>query len=175
MVWKKLNNIYIISDEGLIKNTLTNHIIIPWLNDGGYCCVTLNLEGKRKNYRIHRLVAQCFIPNPNNLPQVNHIDGDKQNNRVDNLEWCDSSYNLRHAVALGLISTGVKHKASKLSQENVDYIRTHYIKGDRKYGCMALGRKFNVDKKVIYNVVNNKRYNEDSLGQWGGGGTLSQV
>lgn len=165
MVWKKLNNVYIISDEGFVKNISTNHIVNPWLNDNGYYYVTLNLDGVRKNYRIHRLVAQLFIPNPNNLPQVNHKDGNKKNNRADNLEWCNNSYNQNHAIALGLIPTGTRHKASKLSRNDVDYIRTHYVKGDREYGCSALGRRFNVSKKVIYNVVNNIRYNEDSSGR----------
>lgn len=98
MVWKKLGDNYIISDEGIIKNIATDHIINPWLNDNGYCYMTLNLVGTRKSYRVHRLVAEKFIPNPNNLPQVNHKDGNKQNNRVDNLEWCDGSYNVQHAI-----------------------------------------------------------------------------
>ena len=60
------------------------------VNKYGY--LYLNLNGK--NYFVHRLVAQAFIPNPNNLPQVNHIDEDKTNNRVDNLEWCSAKYNI---------------------------------------------------------------------------------
>ena len=157
-MWKKLGDNYIISDEGIIKNIVTDRIINPWLNNNGYRYVTLNLEGTRKNYRVHRLVAEKFIPNPNNLPQVNHKDGNKQNNKIDNLEWCDSSYNVQHAIKQGLIPLGVNNKRSKLSQEDVDYIKHHYIKRDKEFGCAGLGRRFNVDKKVIYNVIYDKRY-----------------
>lgn len=65
----------------------------------GYCYVSLNHPGQRqRGYRIHRLVAMAFIPNPDNLPQINHKDFDKQNNHVSNLEWCDAFYNQQHAV-----------------------------------------------------------------------------
>ena len=157
-MWKKLGDNYIISDEGIIKNIATDRIINPWLNNNGYRYVTLNLEGTRKNYRVHRLVAEKFIPNPNNLPQVNHKDGNKQNNEIDNLEWCDSSYNVQHAIKQGLIPLGVNNKRSKLSQEDVDYIKQHYIKRDKEFSCAGLGRRVNVDKKVIYNVIYDKRY-----------------
>ena len=60
---------------------------------GGYLFVGLSSNGNEKNYLVHRMVAQAFIPNPDNLPQVNHKDEDKSNNRVDNLEWCTSFYN----------------------------------------------------------------------------------
>lgn len=61
----------------------------------GYVYVYLTKNNKSKNIRLHRLVAQAFIPNPNNYKQINHIDGNKENNCVDNLEWCDSSYNIK--------------------------------------------------------------------------------
>lgn len=69
----------------------------------GYRTVTLSREGIGKIYRIHRLIAQTFIPNPNNLPCVNHKDGNKSNNHPSNLEWCTYSYNTNHAYSNGLI------------------------------------------------------------------------
>ena len=68
-------------------------------NDGwGYLFVSLYKDGKVKECRINRLVAQAFLPNPDNLPEVNHIDENKQNNCVDNLEWCSRSYNINHGT-----------------------------------------------------------------------------
>ena len=61
-----------------------------------YLCVSLSKEGKSKSFSIHRLVANAFIPNPNNYSQVNHKDEDKSNNKVDNLEWCDNQYNMTY-------------------------------------------------------------------------------
>lgn len=68
-----------------------------------YRYVVLSKPGYTKNALVHRLVAEAFIPNPNNLPQVNHKDGDKNNNTVENLEWCTASYNIRHAYDNGLM------------------------------------------------------------------------
>lgn len=62
-------------------------------NGNGYLKVCLSKDGKQKMFKVHRLVAETFIPNPENLPQVNHIDENKENNRVDNLEWCSLEYN----------------------------------------------------------------------------------
>lgn len=78
----------------------------------GYLYITLNQNGKRKTFRVHRLVAQAFIPNPNNLPQVNHKDEDKTNNVVENLEWCDARHNSNYGTRNKRISeahTGEKH------------------------------------------------------------------
>ena len=69
---------------------------------GGYLGLSLHKNNKLENFRTYNLVAQAFIPNPNNLPQVNHKDGNKQNNCVDNLEWCTAQENANHALINGL-------------------------------------------------------------------------
>ena len=75
----------------------------PATDGCGYLRCTLSKNNKLTTFKVHRLVASAFIDNPNNLPQVNHKDGDKQNNNVDNLEWCNNSQNQLHAYANGLI------------------------------------------------------------------------
>lgn len=73
-------------------------ILRQHLDHNGYKFVALFKDGKRKSIKIHRIVAMAFIPNPNNLPQVNHIDENKINNNVDNLEWCDCKYNCNYGT-----------------------------------------------------------------------------
>ena len=70
--------------------------IKPYDNGYGYLIVDLYADGKQKHKRVHRLIAETFVPNPLNLPEVNHKDENKHNNNVSNLEWCDSSYNKRY-------------------------------------------------------------------------------
>lgn len=74
----------------------------------GYKTISLCKEGELKTCLLHRLVAEAFVDNPNNLPAVNHIDGDKDNNSCSNLEWCTNADNSRHAVESGLITTAKK-------------------------------------------------------------------
>lgn len=83
---KHIRDNYYIAEDGTVLKAMK-----PWLN-GGYKCVKLN--GKHES--IHRLVAKAFIPNPENKPEVNHIDGNKQNNHVSNLEWVTSKENINH-------------------------------------------------------------------------------
>lgn len=89
-MWKNIVNFenYLISDKGEIKSIKTGKIMKPWLNKEGYLTITLkNIYGKRKTFKVHRLVARTFIPNPDNKITVHHIDKNKQNNKINNLEW----------------------------------------------------------------------------------------
>ncbi len=97
-MWIQINDKYSVSDDGQVKNNKTNHILKFDKNTKGYYRVTL---GSRRNRQmVHRLVAIAFIPNPDNKPQVNHIDGNKLNNHVSNLEWCTNAENTFHQYAL---------------------------------------------------------------------------
>lgn len=92
----------------------------PELTKVGYLRVLLiSPTNERKHKSVHRLVAETFIPNPNKLPQVNHKDGNKLNNHISNLEWCDSTHNNRHALATGL-RTGRK-KGIRCKYKNKTY------------------------------------------------------
>lgn len=112
--------------------------------DKRYLVVSLSEGGKRWYKRIHRLVAEVFLPNPHGWEEVNHIDGNKLNNDVSNLEWCTREQNMRHAEANHLIP-----HPKVLSNEDVDYIRLHYIPKDRTYGTRGLARAFNVSHTTI--------------------------
>lgn len=108
-IWKKIKThpTYLVSNLGGIKNTAYNkeRILKPSKNDQGYLVVDLfndNCNRRRKNHKVHRLVAELFIPNPENKLEVNHKDGNKQNNKVDNLEWATKSENTKHAYRIGL-------------------------------------------------------------------------
>lgn len=122
--WKRIKgfNNYVISDNGRIVRkvfTAKNGVTFPekelslFMDKDGYLKILLRDENsKRINKMVHRLVAETFIPNPYNLPVVNHIDGNKSDNRVENLEWCTVSYNTQHAYdELGRIGKGGKRKS----------------------------------------------------------------
>jgi hypothetical protein len=84
----------------------------PIQNRCGYMKVTMHKEGKVNTEVIHRLVAVAFVPNPNNLPQVNHKDGNKRNNDVSNLEWCTALSNMHHAKQQGLRNNALEYAKS---------------------------------------------------------------
>jgi hypothetical protein len=122
-----------ISDKEL---SLVNH-------SAGYLYVIIS----KKTALVHRLVAEAWIPNPDNLDFVNHKDGDKKNNNVDNLEWCSRSYNLQHAYDTGL-------RSKKLSEEDKESIKTTYALG--KHSQKDLGLLYGVDQKIIWKTLHDK-------------------
>lgn len=104
-IWKDIEGFegkYKISNLGRVYSIKNDIILKPGYDGKKYSTVSL-YNKKKYHFKIHRLVAKYFIPNPNNYPQINHIDGNKQNNRIDNLEWCDQSHNIKEAYRLGLI------------------------------------------------------------------------
>ena len=130
------------------------------LTHDGYEKVRLNYQGKDKTKRIHRLVAEAFIPNPENKDTVNHIDGNKRNNSVSNLEWVDRSEQMIHAYKMGLKKSriGSHNSNAKLTDEEVREIRKSYIPYSKEFGTVALANKYGVTNRVIGLIVKNKAY-----------------
>ena len=115
----------------------------------GYLRVVLCKDFQKKNRSIHILVAKAFIPNPEGKTQVNHIDGDKKNNHVSNLEWATPAENIHHAFEVGLRKSGCEHFRAKLTAEQVREIRRDCVPGDPERGFRAFAEKFHVTHRII--------------------------
>ena len=154
--WKNIegfSGFYQVSNYGRIKSFKKNKIIIRKLQQTkqGYLKINLCENGKAKIFLIHVLVARAFISNPENKPEVNHKDGVKNNNCVENLEWVTRAENQKHAYRIGLNRgrRGVESPRAKLTEEQVKFIRENYKAHDKEFGMLALARKFNVSPVTI--------------------------
>lgn len=144
-VWRDITEyegFYQVSTLGRVKNSRSGRILKGRKTRNGYLKVDLCKNGKPKSYLVHRLVAQAFIPNPQNKPEVNHIDEDKENNYVENLEWCTAKENINYGtrtlriskpiicVETGIEYCGVRECARQigLNQSNI----TKVLKGKYK-------------------------------------------
>ena len=142
----------------------------------GYLTVGLSANRKRKTFLVHRIVAKAFIDNVNCYPEINHIDGDKTNNHVSNLEWVTSSYNQIHAIKNGLQKFTDKHRMTaietcrkngkankgkqnkklwKLTMSQAEEIRSKHKEG---VSMTKLGVEYKVDKGTISSIVKGDRY-----------------
>lgn len=166
-IWRWIadyEGLYQISNYGRVKSFpryrrhKESKILKPSCDSMGYLKIGLNKDGDSRKFAIHRLVAQAFIPNPNNLPEVNHKDGHPLNCYVENLEWATKSENMQHAIKMGLLKTGTNNVRAKLTAEQVRYIRKMYRPFDRKFGARALARKFNVSLAIVKDVIHGKTY-----------------
>lgn len=132
-VWKDIENyegLYQVSNLGRVRSLdrkdaqghrLKGKVLSSGLNSRGYLIVILYRDGGTKNKTVHRLVASAFIPNPDNLPQINHRDEDKTNNAVSNLEWCSALYNMRYGTHSERVAKALERPIYVIADSNHRY------------------------------------------------------
>lgn len=174
-IWKDLKeyeNLYQISNLGRVKSLqrrksnynqkgftgtfklIQEKILKPKVDRKGYLYVQLYKNGKSKMFKVHRLVAQTFIPNLRNKPQVNHKDGNKQNNFIDNLEWCTNTENQKHAWKIGLQKSRFSKNNSKAKKVMQYDLQGNFI---REWNCMMdIEREINISHTSISLCCRNK-------------------
>lgn len=124
--------LYACTTNGDIWSYISDKFLSPTKNKRGYLHVGLSKDGKRYDYRINRLVAITFLDNPNNLPQVNHIDGNKLNNYLSNLEWCTAEYNIERGKKHGLFKASCLNPPKHTKDgPQVAYVFTNVYNGQQ--------------------------------------------
>lgn len=123
---EKIFEFYEITPEGNVFSKRDKRELKGCIDKCGYKKVSPRINNEKYQLKVHRLVAIKYIPNPNNLPQVNHKDGNKLNNHVDNLEWCSAKQNINHAHQTGLSSNKhLKKKVKQIDAKTNDVIATY--------------------------------------------------
>jgi len=174
-IWKDIigyEGLYQISNSGKVKSLLRKaknsrgsdkvypeKLLKLKTNNDGYFAVTLIKNHVKKTINIHRLVACAFIDNLQNKKTVNHINGVKTDNNVNNLEWATVYENIQHAIKHGLRKApkGEKHGNSKLTDEEAEYIRNNYIKYNN---CNKLADMFGVTRGCIAGIAAGRKRNK---------------
>lgn len=164
-IWKDIEGyegLYMVSNLGNVKSMNYCHRgyaqnLVPKTNNSGRLWVELANNGKRKPMLIHRLVAMAFIPNPEGLPQVNHIDENPKNNRLDNLEWCTNEYNQRYSYD--------RHPERHRDPTKTPYRRkTGRTNGNRKQLCIL---QVSIDGRVLRKWENSRTiFIETGMSDW---------
>ena len=160
-IWRDVigyEGLYQVSNLGRIKSfhgKFERIMTIDLCKSSGYAKISLSKNRHSKTFNVHRLVAIAFIPNPQNKPQINHKNGNKLDNRVENLEWSTCSENTQHAFDTGLakILRGVNNGAAKLTAAQIAEIRSMCVIGDKNSGIRSLARKFNVSEHTIFRII----------------------
>lgn len=175
--WKPVINFedrYEVSSFGLIrsipflKNSRNNHGEYSFMEKGGilkpsktkdnYFFVSLCRDKYEKRVRVHRLVAEHFLLNPDNLPQINHIDGNKQNNHISNLEWCSAQHNVIHSYKLGLASNKEeRHPSTVLTHEKVFRMAEMRYGG---YSYKQISEELDLKYATVWSVINRRNWAE---------------
>lgn len=139
---------YFVTEFAQVFNRDTYKEVIPKIHINGYVYVTLtDYEGRKHSVRLHRVVAETYLPNPSGLPQVNHIDGVKTNNSISNLEWVSAEENTRHALKEGL-------RSGYLSNELKELCLSRVARGDT---IRSIARELGLNEKSLASILRRHR------------------
>ena len=154
------NTNYAITDSGSVINLKSGKECKQCVTAQGYHHVNIKINGKYKMYAVHRLVAQYFLSNPDCKPCVNHIDGNKLNNNVSNLEWVTYAENQQHAYdnSLNIAVRGVAARRAIFNSEDVRHIR--YFYSEFKYSIKQLSDMYDCATTTIANIIYMKTYQD---------------
>lgn len=150
-----------ISRCGIMRNRKSGNIYAWTICGQPYLCAMYSIKkGVKLRMRQHRVLMETFVPNPENKPFINHIDGNKLNNSLSNLEWCTHRENCDHALRTGLYDSlcGENSYKAKLTEEDVLYIRKNLVRNKRELSFTAMGRKFGVSPSTISNAYFGKTW-----------------
>ena len=146
---------YKVSNYGNVLSIKTNKIRKPQIHKDGYFVLLFCVNYVRHTKYIHRLIAEAFIPNQDNLPEVNHLNGDKTDNRIENLEWCSHKQNIQHAHNTGLIKNR-NNQHGIVGRKIAEEIRNKYI--PHKYGVKKLMKEYNLSRGGVENIIYRMTY-----------------
>jgi len=145
---------YAVSNLGNVMNLKKNKILKKTIEYNGYNKIKLSINNVKYNYYVHRLIAICFLDNPLNYKQVNHINGIKTDNNLINLEWCSAAQNMKHAINTGLINNfGENNFNSKLTKQKVIEIKKLLSK---KVTNKKISKFYEVHETLISQIKNGK-------------------
>lgn len=153
--------LFLVTDSGILISRRSKSILSMTLSATGYMTHASKIGGRRGTpicVKIHRLVAEAFVDNPLNKPFVNHLDGVKTNNHFSNLEWCDSSENVRRAYDTGLIArkSAYSNHASKMTPVKMAHL--HALVADGSKSLAGMARELGVSKRTVFDIVKGKSY-----------------
>lgn len=151
---------YITQDGKIYRN---GREIFGWITKKGYRQITIYFNGDKRKEYVHRLVGELYLDNPDNKPQINHKNGNKLDNRSENLECVTNKENRAHALENGLQCIGEDMYNHKFTEDDIIWIRTNYKFGDNRFGCNGIadyfnGLGYNTNTSRIWKIVNRKTW-----------------
>lgn len=144
--------------KGFIPKIIYKNHLYKLFDCGGYLQVTAKQNNVQKTIKIHKLVAEVFIPNPNHYPEINHKNGISTDNRIENLEWCNRQQNMRHAHKMGLMNMerGEERYNVKLTDEKVKEIKM--LREKNKISTRKLAKMFDISRSTILDILRERRW-----------------